>query len=127
VWKDCIPSTGLVELPVLVSFRIWVYIPDAYRRQLSTGRIGAATVRKANMWDVSAKRPAKDFADLDPAINIARSAVTVAEDRNGLQQTNFKLPRTKSSLHGDSVYWAQLPHVRSRHLRAVPAPPPLSQ
>ncbi|KAJ6619337.1 hypothetical protein B0H10DRAFT_2368588, partial [Mycena sp. CBHHK59/15] len=49
----------------------------------------------------------KTLKSFDPAINIARSAGTVAVDRNGLQQTNFKLPRTKSALHGESVYWAQ--------------------
>ncbi|KAJ6568002.1 hypothetical protein DFH09DRAFT_1278123 [Mycena vulgaris] len=49
----------------------------------------------------------KILKSFDPTINITRSTVTVATDRNGLRQTNIKLPRTKSSLHGEDVYWAR--------------------
>ncbi|KAJ6595213.1 hypothetical protein DFH09DRAFT_1244549 [Mycena vulgaris] len=49
----------------------------------------------------------KNLKSFDPTTNITCSAVTVATDRNSLRQTNFKLPRTKSSLHGEDVYWAR--------------------
>lgn len=49
----------------------------------------------------------KNLQSFNPTLNIARSAVSNITDRNGLEQTNFKLPRTKSSLHGEDTYWAR--------------------
>lgn len=49
----------------------------------------------------------KSLTAFNPSIHVKRSDVTRVRDRNGLEQTNFALPRTKSSPHGESVYWAR--------------------
>ncbi|KAJ7026836.1 hypothetical protein C8F04DRAFT_965845, partial [Mycena alexandri] len=43
----------------------------------------------------------------DPAIHVKHSNVTDVTDRNGLKQTNFFLPKTKSPPHSENVYWAE--------------------
>ncbi|KAJ6519000.1 hypothetical protein C8R45DRAFT_1204272, partial [Mycena sanguinolenta] len=49
----------------------------------------------------------KTLTSFDPAIHVKPSDVSNEVDRNGLQQTNFALPRTKSAPQGESVYWAE--------------------
>jgi hypothetical protein len=49
----------------------------------------------------------KTLTSFDPTIHVKPSDVGEVSDRNGLKQTNFALPRTKSAPHGESVYWAE--------------------
>ncbi|KAJ7447175.1 hypothetical protein FB451DRAFT_780703 [Mycena latifolia] len=49
----------------------------------------------------------KTLTSFDPAIHVKPSDVSRVADRNGLEQTNFALPRTKSAPHGENVYWAK--------------------
>ncbi|KAJ6548913.1 hypothetical protein B0H19DRAFT_1265702 [Mycena capillaripes] len=49
----------------------------------------------------------KTLTSFDAAIHVKPSDVTEVVDRNGLKQTNFALPRTKSAPQGESVYWAE--------------------
>lgn len=49
----------------------------------------------------------KNLTAFDPVIHVKPSNVSEVTDRNGLRQTNFSLPRTKSAPHGEDVYWAK--------------------
>ncbi|KAJ6596160.1 hypothetical protein DFH09DRAFT_1024018 [Mycena vulgaris] len=49
----------------------------------------------------------KTLTSFDPAIHVKPDDVSKVTDRNGLEQTNFALPWTKSAPHGESVYWAK--------------------
>ncbi|KAJ7156786.1 hypothetical protein C8R46DRAFT_909818 [Mycena filopes] len=49
----------------------------------------------------------KTLTAFDPAIHIKPSDVTEVADRNGLTQTNFFIPRTKSAPRGENAYWAE--------------------
>ncbi|KAJ6496853.1 hypothetical protein DFH09DRAFT_1252260 [Mycena vulgaris] len=49
----------------------------------------------------------KTLTSFDPAVHVKRSNISEVVDRNGLEQTNIFLPRTKSTPQGESVYWAQ--------------------
>jgi hypothetical protein len=43
----------------------------------------------------------------DPALHVKPSNVSIKQDRNGLEVTNFHIPRTKSSSEGEDVFWAR--------------------
>jgi hypothetical protein len=49
----------------------------------------------------------KTLTSFNPTVHVKPSDVTEVIDRNGLKQTNFVLPWTKSAPHGESVYWAE--------------------
>ncbi|KAJ7893070.1 hypothetical protein B0H14DRAFT_3427563 [Mycena olivaceomarginata] len=71
----------------------------------------------------------KSLTSFDPAIHVKPSDVSEVEDRNGLKQTNFALPRTKSAPQGESVYWAVQngltdPKSAFDNHMAVNSPPP---
>ncbi|KAJ7110350.1 hypothetical protein C8R43DRAFT_1079423 [Mycena crocata] len=78
------------DLAVPLDAAVWSCLTTLY---WSTSRGGEFTV--------------KTLTSFDPAIHVKRSNITDVADRNGLEQTNFFLPRTKSALRGESVYWAR--------------------
>ena len=43
----------------------------------------------------------------DPTIHVKPSDVSTKRDRNGLEVTNFRIPRTKSSADGEDIFWAR--------------------
>lgn len=49
----------------------------------------------------------RTLESFNPTTHVKPSDVTITQDRNGLEVTNFHLPRTKSSLNGEDVFWAQ--------------------
>ncbi|KAJ7851476.1 hypothetical protein B0H13DRAFT_2399780 [Mycena leptocephala] len=91
---------------------VWSCLTTLY---WSTSRGGEFTVRTLTSFDA--------------AIHIKPSNITEVRDHNGLKQTNFFLPRTKSAPHGESVYWAKqngptdLKAALANHL-SVNKPPP---
>ncbi|KDQ52909.1 hypothetical protein JAAARDRAFT_137970 [Jaapia argillacea MUCL 33604] len=59
----------------------------------TAARVGEFTVRRLDAFD--------------PTIHVKPSDKRQDQDRNGLTTTTFHLPRTKSSLDGEDVYWAR--------------------
>jgi len=58
-----------------------------------TARVGEFTVKNLNAFD--------------PNVHVKKSNMRVEKDRQGLEQTTFFLPRTKTSIDGEDVYWAK--------------------
>ncbi|KAJ7186106.1 hypothetical protein C8R46DRAFT_390106 [Mycena filopes] len=70
----------------------------------------------------------KTLTSFDPTVHIKPCDVTEVTDRNGLNQTNFFIPRTKSAPHGENAYWAEQngaadPKTAFANHIAVNAPP----
>jgi len=59
----------------------------------STSRLGEMTVTRLDAFD--------------PNAHVKRASIQVVEDRNGLRQTEFFLPKTKSAPNGETVSWAR--------------------
>lgn len=49
----------------------------------------------------------KNKDHFDPQVHVKRSNMTIVTDRHGNSQCVFHIPRTKSSLTGEDVYWAK--------------------
>jgi len=49
----------------------------------------------------------KNLTSFDPLVHIKPADVSHDVDRNNLATTNFRVPRTKTSLHGENVFWAK--------------------
>ncbi|KAF8129570.1 hypothetical protein EV363DRAFT_290807 [Boletus edulis] len=65
----------------------------------------------------------------NPAIHVTREHMSLQRDRQGLEVTNFRLPRTKSSQQGEDVSWAKQsgpcdPHAAIHHHFSLNNPPP---
>jgi hypothetical protein len=67
--------------------------------------VGTSAVRRGHPYKPGLT--VKTLTSFDPTIHVKPSDVGEVSDRNGLKQTNFALPRTKSAPHGESVYWAE--------------------
>jgi hypothetical protein len=73
----------------------------------------------------------KNLSAFDAAIHVKRSDITTVVDRNGLKQTDFFLPKTKSAPQGEHVHFAKQNGVTdpeaalANHFR-VNNPPPNS-
>ena len=70
----------------------------------------------------------RTLKSFDPNIHVKRSNIRIEHDRQGLQQTTFFIPRTKTALEGEDVYWATQsgpsdPHVALANHFAINDPP----
>ena len=59
----------------------------------AAARVGEFTVRR--------------LADFDPVRHVTPANMRIDQDRQGLQSTVFRLPRTKTALQGEEVSWSR--------------------